>query len=156
MPKLRKENLFCESDINSIHQLALFDYIYDQQDLFNFYEDQSCFPFLEVKEPSKLFASALSNLEIFLNDFAMDEEALKQLVNLRFLNYREELQITATLGNDQHFRHKFNENSHPLIKTLEYVTTFAVFFTTLSKKYIQKYEGSDLAYSNEYLKRVFF
>lgn len=40
MPKLRKENLYVESEINTTLQTYLYDFLYDQQDLYDFYDPQ--------------------------------------------------------------------------------------------------------------------
>ena len=154
VPKIRKENIFCESDHNSIHQIALFDYIYDQQDIYNFYENQTKFPSLEIKEPSKLFSHELIALETFLNDFATDDEAFRHLVNLRFYSYNEELPYLDDLEHATEFIIHPKKHLHPLVDTLEYITEYVILFAKLSKKYIQKYEGNNIAFANEYLKRV--
>ena len=148
MPKMRKENLFCESDINSIHQKALLDYIYDHQDLYVFYEDQQSFPSFEVKCADKPFSGCLSNLETFLNDLSFNEKAIRELINLRFFNFEGTL-IDFNLLNTV-------DMYHPLTQFLGHFVRMTVFFCRLSKQYLEKYVTQHEAYTNEYLKRVYF
>ena len=40
LPKLRKENLYVESDLNTPLQTYLYDFLYDQQDLYDYYDSE--------------------------------------------------------------------------------------------------------------------
>ena len=106
LPKLRKENLYVESDINSILQTYLYDFVYDQQDLYDYY-DQYFKDFsdhildlnnsnLEIKNQGIPFASFLQNFEEQLYIFENEEFKLS-LAKLRWYQYDEETHFSNDL-----------------------------------------------------------
>ncbi len=102
LPKLRKENLYLESDLNSILQTHLYDFLYDQKDLYDYYDPY--FNLNNVKNKSGKrgvksldmnliaptprntelpFTSILIDLELTLAEF-YDEKEITKFCNLRW------------------------------------------------------------------------
>jgi hypothetical protein len=106
LPKLRKENLYVESDINTILQTYLYDFVYDQQDLYDYY-DQFFKDFsdhlldlnlnnVDIRTSGIPFSSCLENFEeqlyIFENDIYKST-----LGKLRWYQYDEDLHFSNDL-----------------------------------------------------------
>jgi len=94
LPKLRKENIYLESDLNSTLQVHLYDFLYDQQDLYDFYDDA----FNEKEEDDKYvinprnpdlpFASSLIDIDSFKLEFSPENEK-NSLGKMRWYSYNE-------------------------------------------------------------------
>lgn len=108
LPKLRKENLYVESDINTILQTYLYDFVYDQQDLYDYY-DQYFKDFsdhildinntsVEIRTPNIPFSYCLQNFEEQLYFFENETYKLT-LAKLRWYHYDDEVHISSELDN---------------------------------------------------------
>jgi len=94
LPKLRKENVYLESDLNSTLQVHLYDFLYEQQDLYDFYDDvfyekeDDPFYMINPRNPDLPFASALMNIDSLFNEFSK-EESVTFLSKMRWYSYNE-------------------------------------------------------------------
>jgi len=95
MPKLRKENVYLESELNSTLQTFLYDFLYDQQELYDYYDD--CFyqkeedPDLEIKirNPELPFSSLIFDTDkIVSQEFGKSSDALL-LAKIRWYSFDE-------------------------------------------------------------------
>ncbi len=92
IPKLRKEIPIIESDFNSIHQLHMMDFIYDQQDLYNHYDE--CFEMrkfsgVKLRKNDIPFSNLLENYyDHILSEFIIDNDK-QTLLNIRWYNLKE-------------------------------------------------------------------
>lgn len=89
LPKLRKENLYVENDLNTLHQQHMYDFIYDQQDIYDYYDEifeqknktLSCS--VNVRQPHLPLASTLENIDDIISEF-YDEKDMLALANIRW------------------------------------------------------------------------
>ena len=94
LPKLRKENLYLESDLNSTLQVHLYDFLYDQQDLYDFYEEvfidkeEDPHYVINPRNPDLPFASALIEIESITKEFNKIDERCS-LAKMRWYSYNE-------------------------------------------------------------------
>ena len=80
---IRKSNLYLESDLNSNHQTFLFDFLYDTQDLYDYYGN---IIFSKCKFEDGVFSKCLSNyysLHLF-QDILDNDSQYEIFQNLRF------------------------------------------------------------------------
>lgn len=97
-----------ESDINTILQTFLYDFVYDQQDLYDYYD-----PYLkdyadhmldinhenlEVRTPGIPFSHCLTNFEEQLYIFENEMHKLT-LAKLRWYQFEDDLHFTSELDN---------------------------------------------------------
>ena len=90
LPELRKENIYVENDLNTIHQQHMYEFIYDQQEIYDYYDEifeerESSFPpgVINVRKPEKPFAYAVENFDDILAEF-YDEKDMQYLANFRW------------------------------------------------------------------------
>jgi hypothetical protein len=97
MQQIRKENLHVESDLNSVHQTFLYDLIYDQQDLSDFFDNISiCLQEneetevpLRSKSESLPFSHSLQNISMFLTDYNSKKSIYKDiLLSIRWYDFK--------------------------------------------------------------------
>ena len=101
LPKLRKENIYVESDLNTSHQQFMYDFVYDSQDIYDYYD-----PIFEeknnslgnvtinIREPHKPFASALQMIDYILMDFT-EEKDMQNFANLRWYIIQASFESTS-------------------------------------------------------------
>lgn len=90
LPKLRRENHHLENNINTTFQIHLFDFLYEEQDLYEYYGDSvrsqlSCnedSPIF-VKRSDLPFTSSLENLSEMSKDTA-EQKDIDHLINIRW------------------------------------------------------------------------
>lgn len=68
LPKLRKENYYLESDLNTHLQTYLFDFIYNQQDLYDHYHETTKNSKIFVKTHDLPLSNSLEKLDTILNE----------------------------------------------------------------------------------------
>lgn len=91
LPSLRQENLYVESDINTAHQKYMYDLLYEQQSLYDYYDSVfqsyynggSC---MNVRREDLPFAYNLLNFEQLMTQFVSNEDRI-QFANLRWYQY---------------------------------------------------------------------
>jgi len=94
--------LHVETELNTILQTNLYDYVYDQQDLYDYYDpylkdfsdrlfDPNCNNF-ELKTPGVYFESCLLNFEEQLNTFDNSSSKLS-LAKLRWYHLEDEISL---------------------------------------------------------------
>jgi len=96
LPKLRKEQLYLENEMNSQLQTYMYDFLYDQQDLYEYYDQ--FFNTNKTNSKNKLlitsptpknydlpFGSILTDFELLLGEF-YDENDIIALANFRWYN----------------------------------------------------------------------
>lgn len=88
IPKLRKENLNLETEFNSPMQTYLFDFLYEQQELYDYYNDNFMMSsennFQIYSRNSELpFSHSLENFQIIINEFKSESEKIL-FANLRW------------------------------------------------------------------------
>lgn len=129
LPKLRKESLYIESEFNSALQIYFLDYIYDQQDLYNHYDQQ----FYRVMEDNhddiinltinkkssetlneKAIRFPLKNKGITLkSEYLPFEEELKRIEELskEFKN-KNDREALANLKKGKYFNSKYGHDNY--------------------------------------------
>ena len=131
LPKLRKQNYNLENDNNTNLQRFLFDFIYDSQDLFDYYEEyfgdfensnnsnlsenSDVFTDLNIKTESLPFEDLLKNFPNLINEFA-SLEAQEGLYNYRhYINILNNKNSNlTTINTDKKGKHQnLSENSKP-------------------------------------------
>lgn len=85
LPKLRKELLYIESSSNSSLQIYLFDYLYDQQDLYLHYDKEFIYNNIP---PHPSFASIPSSIPIEIGLDSLDSP-IKENENLKKVNFEK-------------------------------------------------------------------
>jgi len=89
LPKLRKENLHVESSLNTIHQTYMYDFLYDQQDIYDYYEEifeersDSFESTIMTRQPYQAFSLALENLDEIFQQFS-EENDIYNLASIRW------------------------------------------------------------------------
>lgn len=91
---MRKENHILENDFNSIHQLFMMDFIYDQQEIFSHYdeifESRKLGQNIPIRKTDLPFANLLEqSYDRLINEFSYDESDKAALLNLRWYNISE-------------------------------------------------------------------
>lgn len=87
LPNIRKTNKFVENDINTTHQTFLYDFLYDDQDLYNYYKKQNATQqnsALTCKSSQKAYSEVFKNLDYFYD--SIDEQA-EMFEEIRCYNY---------------------------------------------------------------------
>ena len=91
-PKLRKENLFLENDLNSTLQIHMYDFLYDQQEVYEYYQevfeekDNDAFYQIMPRNPGLPFAKMLIDFDLILGEF-FEEKDMDNLSEYRWYCY---------------------------------------------------------------------
>ena len=118
LPKLRKEHLYLENEMNSLLQTHMYDFIYDQQDLYEYYDQFLNTNNKKNKNTKKLslslksnsttvipknedfpFSSLLVNFELVIGEF-FEEQDIKAFAEYRWYNSAN----TNILTNEKMFK----------------------------------------------------
>ena len=119
IPCLRQENRIVENEINSPLQIYLYDFLYEQQDLYNEYS--SIFKSINLKPRKNLpFNDFILSYHFYLNEIKTDVKKINQLKKLRWYlcfdkdNYYEdtEINLNINLGKSSLFDFDINSNSY--------------------------------------------
>jgi hypothetical protein len=86
LPKLRKENLILENELNSSFQTHLFDILNDHEDLYEFYSDFETS--LLVRNDTLPLTDSLENIGTVMEEFVTDSQK-KSLAKLRWYSADE-------------------------------------------------------------------
>lgn len=80
---IRKSNLYLESDLNSNHQTFLFDFLYETQDLYDYYSNNY---FSKCKCEDGVFSQCLNNYYFFhlFQDIIENDSQYEAFQDLRF------------------------------------------------------------------------
>jgi hypothetical protein len=110
LPKLRKENHHVENDLNTVLQTHLYDFLYDQQDLYDEYSEMIMNKnykesLINVRRKDLPFANCLENFVSVLKEFQNDGEA-GRLAKLRWY-----LCFGDNSSSNSDFLHNFNNSS---------------------------------------------
>lgn len=94
LPKLRKENCHVESELNTILQTYLYDFLYDQQDLYEYYDEffynkKYQKSSILVKNQELPLASSLENFPEVFRELCADQDKVT-LGKLRWYIFHEE------------------------------------------------------------------
>ena len=84
MPRLRQENRIVENEINSSLQIYLYDFLYEQQDLYNEYNKIMKSINLKPRNNNLPFKDFILSFHYYLNEIKNDNKKLKQLKKLRW------------------------------------------------------------------------
>ncbi len=101
LPKLRKENFYLENEINSTLQIHMFEFIYDQQELYEYYdefldEDQGVLINPTPKNMELPFTSLLTEFKAVKREFRNKKDE-NDLAQFRWYDYSNIL-----LNNDKY------------------------------------------------------
>lgn len=81
---IRRSNLYLENDLNSNHQTFLFDFLYDTQDLYDYYDNN-----LKCKNENGVFSECINNINFFI-DMLNKPNQFEQFQKLRFYHFEFE------------------------------------------------------------------
>ena len=90
---MRKENKILETDINTDYQKFLFDFLYEQQDLYSYYDNEfaksKSFQNLKPRElrdrsRPRLFSQFITNFGYYLNQIKKNSKQINQLKKIRW------------------------------------------------------------------------
>ena len=84
MPRLRLENKIVENEINSSLQTYLYDYLFEQQDLYFEYDQIFTRLNLKSRKEESPFKDFILNFNCYLNEIQNDQNKIKQLKKLRW------------------------------------------------------------------------
>ena len=84
MPRLRQENRIVENEINSSLQTYLYDFLYEQQDLYFKYDNIFRSLNLKPRNEELPFKDFILNFDYYLNEIQNDKNKIKQLKKLRW------------------------------------------------------------------------
>ena len=84
MPRLRLENKIVENEINSSLQTYLYDYLFEQQDLYFEYDQIFTRLNLKSRKAESPFKDFILNFNYYLNEIQNDQYKIKQLKKLRW------------------------------------------------------------------------
>ena len=119
MPRLRQENRIIENEINSSLQIYLYDFLYEQQDLYNEYNKIMKSINTKPRNKNLPFKDFILSFHFYLNEIKNDNKKIKQLKKLRWYlcydkdNYCENdlfINEDINLGKSSLFNFDFNSN----------------------------------------------
>lgn len=87
-PRLRKENFHLENNMNTSFQTFLFDFLYEEQDLYDLYNDNVRSldeNDIHVRRTDLPLSCALENLQVLIKEFNSEDQLCK-LTKLRWYN----------------------------------------------------------------------
>jgi hypothetical protein len=95
-----------ENDLNTLHQQFMYDFIYDQQDIYDYYDEafqsksESISGSVSVRQPELPLASALENIDDLLFQFSSDNDC-QELANFRWYTFKYSLDKHNSNFNDK-------------------------------------------------------
>jgi hypothetical protein len=108
LPKLRLECPVIEADINTSFQLHLMDFLYDQQDLYDYYENEinnknyqmgMLSNSISVKNRENPLACYLERIMDNIDEFSLDNDLTDCLQNLRWYESCDIMSLTVVRKN---------------------------------------------------------
>ena len=84
LQNIRRSNLYLESDLNSNHQTFLFDFLYETQDLYDYYENNN-----KCKNENGVFSECLNKMNLFI-DILNNQSQFELFQKLRFYHFEFE------------------------------------------------------------------
>jgi hypothetical protein len=90
MLNLRKENLFVETPLNTNHQINMYDFIYNQQDIYDYYDEifedkkNNFLTYIKIRRLDLPLVDVLQNFDDILNNEFIDEKDMYCLANIRW------------------------------------------------------------------------
>jgi hypothetical protein len=153
LPKLRRENLFLENLLNTNHQIHNYDFLYDLQDLYDYYDRSSkknndfCNSIqfhsseIQVRCPELPFATLLQNyIDIFIIINKNEENKIKLS---KFRWYQTISVDLETMETD------------PLVYILHLISQKFTLFCQMTFSYLieESLKENQSHYANEYIKR---
>lgn len=152
LPQFRKENLHVENELNTIHQKYMYDFLYDQQDIYDHYneifEDRKNNNLINntqinVRRPMLPLSFALENFDDILVEFT-DEKDMQSLANIRWyiFNSSSSLDIDSKLGTSNYLstqilsNNNYNHNNNSANNLND--DLYSIFSTTCSDTFSAK------------------
>ena len=114
---MRKENKILETDINTDYQKFLFDFLYEQQDLYSYYDNEfaksKSFQNLKPRElrdrsRPRLFSQFITNFGYYLNQIKKNSKQINQLKKIRWYLPFEEINDKQKKEGFSLFKKHFN------------------------------------------------
>jgi hypothetical protein len=170
LPKLRKENLFVESPLNTTHQQNMYDFIYDQQDIYDYYDDifdAGRIMSIKVRKEELPLAETLKEFYYVLNNEFTDEKDMYMLANIRWY----ENSINMDMGDKKMFDEDIQSSifsttfterimedlqlrNNSILSLLNSIILSITFFCSITHSYIMKYSNNEHLFVDCYIKRV--
>ena len=111
----RDKNFILENDINTEYQILLYDILYEEQELYSFYDEVYKQKKLGMKFKSKneLFKSLLKNYQNLFKNIYNDNQKINSLKKLRwYILFDEDNLVEKTLSNSFLFNNESNYNNN--------------------------------------------
>lgn len=156
LPKLRRENFYLENELNSTHQSHNYEFLYDQQDLYDYYNN-----IFQEKEESTIEKNPFSispqhNSAIRREDLPFAGLLQNFMDLLLIFNKSDGLENKLNLGKlrwysceDKFIFREESENSvNPIIFILKTIIGKIIIFCRITLNYIKKYEFNEKFYEN--------
>jgi hypothetical protein len=171
LPKLRKENLFVESPLNTIHQQNMYDFLYDQQDIYDYYdeifESGRCIQ-VEVRRQDLPLADTLRDFYDVLNNEFIDESDMNMLASIRWYenNFNVDMGEKKMMIDDElqssifstTFTEKIMEGlqmrNNGILSLLNSIMLTITYFCKITYSYMMKYSNNEPLFVDCYIKRV--
>jgi hypothetical protein len=164
LPLLRKENFQVESEANTYLQTYLYDFLYEQQDLFDYYDEFLLPEFNPSFESDVIVKNSFLPLADSLKNFSKifkemnNQENLKKLSFLRWYNLipnyeNENNKISLTHTLTPLLIAELQNNSNDIIFILNSLFLTIINFCKVSYSYIMIHQNNDVIFLNEYIKR---
>ena len=164
LPLLRKENFHVESEANTILQTYLFDFLYEQQDLYSYYDELLLPDFnpnfeseVIVKNSFLPLSNILKNFSMFLKNLNDNQDMFKNLSFLRWYNlspnYEDVYDISLCAKLSPLVIKELQNNSNDLIFLLNSLFLTIIHFCKVTYLYIMIHQNNDILFLDEYNKR---
>jgi hypothetical protein len=160
LPELRRKNFYIENEINTSHQMNNFEFIYKQQDIYEYYDE-----IFRNKKNINLVGNetqinSIENLNIFQSDqlSKRDDLPFSALLNnfteILYLfkkedNIEEKMKLAKlrwyNLEENKYFKNIYfpSENQNPLNFILNSIFSKISIFCKFSYEYIKKYQNNN-------------
>ncbi len=153
LPKLRKEIIFVENTLNTTHQKYMYDFVYDQQDIYDYYDEvfeeknKSMFYEIKVRQEYQPFSQALVNFDSILSEFSEENEG-RNLANLRWYIFHSNFESGNKMIIDDYNQNGFNNLNDDMMSIFSTTFTENNYSTKLIEEYQVKNPNSILSLMN--------
>ena len=143
LPKLRKENMYVENDFNSSHQICMFDLLYENQEITEFYEEQfnnNNGELISIRKPELPFSQLLEN---YIDTFLLFQKKSNEKLLLKKIKCYEHFHYTG---------------DNILLSLFTKIMTKIQLFCKITHQFIKEIgnkniENKEQLIANEYIKR---